>query len=388
MNHPRPVCRLPFSILSLFLTCILPARADVIPSYSAVLPGLEYANVHDTNQPWSIHIARLDRAHADFEIFSTLAQGKIVGLSPLAEQVKALPASLGAPVAAVNGDFFVIAKGPYQGDPLGLQILQGELVSAPTGPSFWIEPKGKLHLEKISSRFAASLPHRVKLPFGLNQERRTNGAVLFTPSFGTSTRTTNGWEIVLEKADRKPWLPLHVNQTYPARVREVRSSSDTPLSSDIAILSVDPALTNRLASLRTGTILTLSTDTSRDLSQAVTALGGSPLLVVHGKEQQWPAKNGTNSTVLPRHPRTAVGWNQSHFFLVAVDGRQKELSIGMTFPELAHFMKDLGCNEALNLDGGGSTTFWMQGKVMNSPSDKHERSVANGLVIVQHPVAH
>jgi exopolysaccharide biosynthesis protein len=55
----------------------------------------------------------------------------------------------------------------------------------------------------------------------------------------------------------------------------------------------------------------------------------------------------------------------------------------MTLPELADFMHKLGCTEAMNLDGGGSTTFWLNGKVMNSPSDGHERHIANGLILVK-----
>jgi len=59
--------------------------------------------------------------------------------------------------------------------------------------------------------------------------------------------------------------------------------------------------------------------------------------------------------------------------------------MGMNLEELANLMKDLGCTDAMNLDGGGSSTFWLDGKVMNSPSDKHERTVANALVIVRKP---
>jgi exopolysaccharide biosynthesis protein len=69
---------------------------------------------------------------------------------------------------------------------------------------------------------------------------------------------------------------------------------------------------------------------------------------------------------------------------MVVDGRQKGLSMGMSYEESAHFMKTIGCTDAINLDGGGSSTFWLNGKVVNSPSDKHERSVANSLVILQH----
>ena len=68
---------------------------------------------------------------------------------------------------------------------------------------------------------------------------------------------------------------------------------------------------------------------------------------------------------------------------MVVDGRQVDLSNGMTFAEQAKMMQDFGCTEALNIDGGGSSTFWLGGKIMNSPSDGRERSIANGLIVVQ-----
>jgi exopolysaccharide biosynthesis protein len=85
---------------------------------------------------------------------------------------------------------------------------------------------------------------------------------------------------------------------------------------------------------------------------------------------------------LPRHPRTALGWNDEHFFLVVVDGRQEALSVGMTYRELAALMRRLGCTHAMNLDGGGSSTLWLGGRIMNSPSDGRERPVANSLIVI------
>ncbi len=358
-------------------------RAYSPPPFSPVVPGLDYLHVAETNHPWSIHIARLDRSRADFEVVTALARGKMLGLSSVATQAKTLPADLGKPLVAINGDFFVIAKGPYQGDPLGLEITRGELISAPAGASFWVEPKDKFALGTVNSRFTVSWPHGEKVRFGLNEECKSNSVILYTPSFGPSTRTTNALELVLETADNKDWLPLQANKTFTARVSEVRSACDTPLMPDIAVLSIGPKQAPKFASLSVGTLLRLSTDTSVDISRAQTAIGGRPILMEHGREGQWPV-TGTNT--LPRHPRTAIGWNKKYFFFVVVDGRQKELSMGMTYVELARFFKDLGCTEAINLDGGGSTTFWLNGKIMNSPSDKHERSVANCLFIVEHGV--
>lgn len=84
-----------------------------------------------------------------------------------------------------------------------------------------------------------------------------------------------------------------------------------------------------------------------------------------------------------RHPRTAVGWNGRCLFLVEVDGRQKNLSVGMTLDELAKLLTKLGCEEAMNFDGGGSATLWYDGQVRNSPCDRMEREIANCLVIVK-----
>ena len=85
-----------------------------------------------------------------------------------------------------------------------------------------------------------------------------------------------------------------------------------------------------------------------------------------------------------RHPRSAIGWNKDYFFMVEVDGRQRK-SLGMTFPELAEYMLKLGCEEAMNLDGGGSATLWVDGEVVNSPSRGRERPAANALALLKKP---
>jgi hypothetical protein len=83
----------------------------------------------------------------------------------------------------------------------------------------------------------------------------------------------------------------------------------------------------------------------------------------------------------PRHPRTAVGFNARQIVLVTVDGRQKGWSMGMTMYELAGLMRRLGCQEALNLDGGGSTEEWVCGGIVNRPSEGHERPIADAILV-------
>ncbi|MGE4301689.1 MAG: phosphodiester glycosidase family protein [Victivallaceae bacterium] len=93
-----------------------------------------------------------------------------------------------------------------------------------------------------------------------------------------------------------------------------------------------------------------------------------PLLVYRGAVYD---KIGNYDHTLGRHPRTAVGIGQNNLlYLVTFDGRSKEHAIGVTCPELAAYMRAIGCTDAINMDGGGSTAMWTAaGGVVNHPSD-------------------
>ncbi len=87
-----------------------------------------------------------------------------------------------------------------------------------------------------------------------------------------------------------------------------------------------------------------------------------------------------------RHPRTAVGWDDDGqvLWIVVVDGRRPPYSVGMSLPELADLFEALGTEEALNLDGGGSSALVVAGAPVNRPSDRTgERAVANALALVR-----
>ena len=75
-----------------------------------------------------------------------------------------------------------------------------------------------------------------------------------------------------------------------------------------------------------------------------------------------------------RHPRTLIGVDSDGtIWMAAIDGRQPDHSIGMTFADLARLAERLKLRDALNLDGGGSTTMVVKGKIVNKPSDPTAR---------------
>ena len=181
-----------------------------------------------------------------------------------------------------------------------------------------------------------------------------------------------------------------VGETFNARVREVREAGNTPLSKEFMVLSLGPRLATNLPSIPPGTLLQISTATDPDLRGARTAIGGGSIITRDGKgaKIERPDPGGslnsyTVNSMFERHPRSAVGWSKTHLYLVTVDGRQRSLSVGMTLAELGRYMARLGCEEAINLDGGGSATFWYRGRVVNSPCDGTERAVANGLIVLR-----
>jgi len=327
----------------------------------------------------------MDRSKSQLGIHSLHASGYAVGMGPLSAQIQSLPAAVGTPVAAINGDFYQMERA-FAGHPRGLQIIEGEPISAPSGGVvFWVDAFGHPQATNVFSQFHITWPDQTTTKFDLNGERAPDNLVLYTSMVGPSTHTKGGGELILEKVKGNPWLPLRMGKTYTARVREVRTSGDTLLASDIAVLSIGPALKN-LPTLSIGSTLRLSMESSPNLGGAKTAIGCGSVLVHEGKRQKIrSADDGSYeaTTMSERHPRSAIGWNAKSFFMIVVDGRQKKLSIGMTLDELAAEMLKLGCEEAVSFDGGGSTTLWCEGAVRNSPCDGHERPIANSLVIVR-----
>ena len=348
--------------------------------------GLSYTNCQVPEVPWSIHIVRVERTNSLYELHTQHAGGRAVGLSTLSSQVALINPALGVPVAAVNGDFYQRDRA-YAGDPRGLQILDGELISAPAGGvCFWVDALGEPHATNVFSQFQVTWPDGSMSPFGLNEERRPDAVVLYTPTLGGSTRTIGGRELVLEAQPGSAWLPLRIGRNISARVREVRESGNTSLEPSNMVLSIGPAQAFKTKSIAAGAVLQLSTASVPALRGIHTGIGGGPILVRGGQRQRIRAANAESyifSSMKERHPRAAVGWDDEAFYLVEVDGRQRDLSVGMTLDELGAYMARLGCTDAMTLDGGGSATLWFKGSVRNSPCDGYERNLANSLVVVR-----
>jgi exopolysaccharide biosynthesis protein len=175
------------------------------------------------------------------------------------------------------------------------------------------------------------------------------------------------------------------------KVRTVPAGRDSAIPDGGYVCAIGPEASISRNSFQVGETATLSFSFSspdKDFSEedwrgCHFIVGGAPILIHDGEVVvDFSVEEVQQSFVKGRHPRTAVGiLPDGTWVLVVVDGRQMNLSLGMSIPELAAFMKSLGCVHALNFDGGGSATMYLYGQVVNSPSDlTGERRISDAIL--------
>src|ERR1051325_5296175 len=147
-----------FGVLVLLLSATAVCHAATNHASAHPAHGFSYHRDDIAQGPWSVHVVKVDRTSRNLELHTALRNRAGFGLAPLSEQVKALPPGLGRPVAAINGDYYR-DEGAYAGDPKGLQIMRGELVSGPCGwTCFWIDAAGNPQMTNVTSRFEVTWP--------------------------------------------------------------------------------------------------------------------------------------------------------------------------------------------------------------------------------------
>jgi exopolysaccharide biosynthesis protein len=130
------------------------------------------------------------------------------------------------------------------------------------------------------------------------------------------------------------------------------------------------------------------TGTADSWKRAANIIGGGPQLIKNGQvEITNAAEKILPSFVSDGHPRTAIArLKTGQILLVTVDGRQPGESIGMSLTMLADLLIEFDAVEAINLDGGGSTTMVIRNKLVNKPSDATgERPVSDAILVFPRP---
>jgi exopolysaccharide biosynthesis protein len=279
-------------------------------------------------------------------------------------------------VAAVNGTYFA-----YTGRPLGTLLIDKELVSSPIydRTALIIDDDHKTYIDTVLVDCYFISVNGVKYVIGgVNQGRDQGTVVLYTPAWGEQTGTGNdGAELIVAGSVVKEIKP---------------GNSAIPQDGYVISLSGAPAQFIN-DNVKVGDKLDVHIKVVPYTSSPASIrhmISGGPRLVKEGIVYVSKNEEKFKSDIAQgRAARTAVGITKDDkLLLVTVDGlprdrsaRDDRSSIGVTLEELAGLMINLGAVEAMNLDGGGSTTMWIDGKVVNKPATGYEQYVSNALVI-------
>jgi exopolysaccharide biosynthesis protein len=341
--------------------------AIVPPIEQQVSSGVQYRRFTQriSGGPVRISVLEIDPQISGIEITPALASGRMGSKTNVANMVNQHQA-----VAGINGSFFK----PDVGIPLGILMINQELISGPIYDrvALGITKDNGLVMDRIHLAGEIVLPSGRRLPLqNVNQPRvNANHTVLYSARWGAHAPRvpSNGVQVLLRNN----------------RVAAVSTTQPLDITTDGMVVSgsYSPEMAE-LASLPANKQVQVNVYTLPDWSGMKHAIGGGPWLVRNGLTYIDLRDEHFSSRGLGyREPRSAVGITQSgKMLLVAVDGRQTG-SIGMTLPELATLMRQLGAIQAMNLDGGSSTQMAVHGKTVNAPSSG-QIGVSNSLLIRQ-----
>lgn len=274
-------------------------------------------------------------------------------------------------LAATNGGFFAA-----DGNPLGCLVVSGEVVSAPDPQRTCagITEDGTIAFDRVRLEATVTVGDSTMRIDGVNRGRGSDELILYRPVFDLVTRTNQfGAEATVVGDAVTGVVDLHGNTPIP-RDGYVLSGHGRARQWILQMLRPGVSVSVRFR------FIPASGDPRWD--RVVHAIGGGPQLLAAG---QYVGGEGFPVTFTDRrHPRTALGvLADGRILLLVVDGRQPFHSLGMTLVELAMELRRLGAVDAMNLDGGGSATMVVDGRVVNLPSDETgERAVADGLLVL------
>jgi hypothetical protein len=435
MSPALPKRRASLAVLTLVFVAFgcspRPAAAQVLTGAATeeirVAPGVLYRHLATrtpAGEPWSIHVLEIDRSEKSVVVRS------VVGHGSRDEIGRQLPSEMGAQAAKAGTDVLAVVNGdydlgpPHLGIPLGLAVSSRRLwttgLPAPW-PALGLLDSGEpviavpeVSLE-LSSKQARWIVASLNKPPGFTAGEPLR---LFTREYGASVKDGKPFRAVVI-GRLEPALPLRVDSAVRGIVVGIQErANEVAIPGDaLVLIGPEPASltaagpsaaenpkdsTPSIAGLRPGEKVTLRIRVSLNGREAPRDVGGGgPVLIENGQ----PRAQGTDERMRARHPRTAGCYNDHKLIFVVVDGRQPQLSVGMTHKEVADLMVSLGCTAGMGFDGGGSSVMAValpdaprppdaaavaepqasRLKIVNSPSDGQERGRGNAwLILRQH----
>jgi hypothetical protein len=331
--------------------------------------------------PWAVHVLDIDREACWAPVAVKGASGA-AGRHRTSSLVSSVATARTSVAGGVNADFFLFDP---PGVPTGAHISGGAVVTGPGArPVFAVGDDGRPWIGALSVAGVA-VSALDSIPIVSWNRLATNGLAWFDARYGQAVDTLSASVRVVVSSMRG------IVQSIDTAL------APTPVPSSGGVLVLGPRVP---APVRERFLLAARSRGRFDVDVRLVprhpgeAVGGFPVLVRDSMEVPGLDSAGAPSFAPVRHPRTIVGVASRgrRLLLITIDGRQPGYSVGTTNRESARVALALGATEAINLDGGGSTTMVVARgidgsityEVVNKPSDPQgERAVGNALVVTR-----
>ncbi|MFW5868806.1 MAG: phosphodiester glycosidase family protein, partial [Armatimonadota bacterium] len=269
----------------------------------------------------------------------------------------------------INGGFF--ARG---GPPLGMLVIDGEWVRDPWGGRtvLGITTGGKLLMDRLD--FAG------RVLFGGHGWQKLAAVNRGHEHHDTLVLLNRHWGPIVEGAESRTRLAVDASG---AVIEKTTDGKAVAIPAGGFVLSGNGRMALSLDEIEVGCMVTAGLATKPNWPDVKHAIGGGPRLVKDGRKHITASPERFRPDVYSGAPaRSAVGITASgRLLLVVVEGAGGPGRCGMTLDDLASTMIKLGARDAMNLDGGGSSTFVADGRICNAPSDGVARLVSNALLV-------
>ncbi len=351
--------------------------------------GIEYAEVTKeiSGLKVNMNLLRLDLTKVRLDV--NHAMDAAIGT----EKTSSIATRHGA-FAAINAGFFRLDSSIWAGDAANWLQIDGETYSeAPfervalfiiNDPKHLGLDKTGVHIKKLFCTNSIEIWNKKLALSGVNRQRGENEIVIFSKVFGLTTLTNpNGVEVTIRNGKVISVNDGVGSSVIPLDGYVISASGEERIH--LKQMAIVGKKFHFLHSFSGSFIPGMDPiyDTSTLSAFAEDIVAGVPQLIKNGKiDITWQEEKSSKSFVETRHPRTAVAkLKDGKFLMITVDGRT-ESSGGIGLQDLAEYLLSLGAVDAMNLDGGGSTTMFLDGKVVNHPSDKEgERKVSDAILV-------
>lgn len=338
-------------------------------------PGVEYENIKRFTSAgwWNINLVRVDMTNENNEIKGLISDK---GVSHR-ETVNNLVDQNQGVVAGINGDFFEYGPIPH---PTGGLIQDGEIITSPVEaayawPSFVIDSSNKaetliMDRTMMAKNLSKNKETRITMVNKIKTVKSTpNLSAVYTHRWGKTSPGNTISKYVKE---------IVVDKGVVSEIRD--NKGPVSLNKDRYIIHLRGNYRSQANHFKVGDKVSLSVDSKPDIENIKFMISGGSQILKNGK----PMASHVN--IKGNHPRTAIGISKdgNELVLATIDGRDSKYK-GVSQEMFGAILKDFGMYNAINLDGGGSTTMAIKkpddkkAQIVNIPSDKYPRKVSNGV---------